>query len=189
MFSYFDLVFPIGTATLASFFCMWAAIKADAAKDPKAARYISIATMIVFLLAVPGVYGMRYASSRCDWISARGMRVTQGKVNRCEQNTVQKWEDDLVNFWVKTLPPDQVSMALSGKHLVCKDEEKISLSTTERFFRGYSTDSTAVIGWIDLTYTKSLYRHEVSHLILTYCGTPYDETIQHQKMKEASLGD
>lgn len=185
MFSFFDLVFPIGTAAIALFLCIWGILKTD----KTVAKFICAITAAVFVLAIPAVYLMRYSSSKYDWGTFRGMRVVQGKLNKCEQSTVQSWENDLVGLWGKVMPLVTVVESLNKKYLICKDEERLSLEGVERFFRGYSTDAAAVIGWRDLAYAKSLYRHEVSHLILSYSGVPYDESIQHQKMKEANLGD
>ena len=183
MFSYFDLITPIGTAILASVLCIYAVTKA---KDT-AAKVISLLTMLVFLLSVPAVYWIRYASLRSDYKTTRGLGVVQGKVNTCQKEVVQVWEDELVKFWTPFFP--KATESLKNKKLICKDEEKLSITGLERFFRGYSTGTTAVIGWKDLAYAKSLFRHEVSHLILMEMDIAPDEAVHHQKMKEYKLGD
>jgi len=183
MFSYFDLITPIGTAILASVLCIYAVTKA---KDT-AAKAVSLATMLVFLLTVPAVYWIRYASLKADYKTTRGLGVIQGKLNTCQQEVVQVWEDELMTFWTPFFA--KASESLKNKKLICKDEEKLSISKFDMFFRGYSNGYTAVIGWKDIAYAKSLFRHEVSHLILTEMNIPYDEAVHHQKMKEYKLGD
>jgi len=183
MFSWFDIITPIGTAVLATVLCVLGIIKSD----KLAPKLVSLITMMVFIAAVPLVYAVRYKSLKVDYTTTYGLGVIQGTLNKCEESVVQQWENELINFWVAFYP--NVGTALDGKKLLCLDEEKINLSVAERFVRGYSTSTVAVIGWRDISYARSLFRHEVSHLILGAMGVPWDEKIQHDEMISYGLKD
>lgn len=184
MFSPWDLAFPIGVGLLALGFCIWGFVRAE----NRVGKVVSLLTALAFLLPIPGVYITRTLSLKSDYVTSRGLRVRQGTKKQCLQEEVQAWENELILFWTHTYP--KASLTIEDKLLVCKDEEKLSLPWLERFFRGYSTWEVATIGYRagDSTYTRSLFFHEVSHLILTNSGIPYDEKTQHNIFQKEGLG-
>ena len=60
MWSWIDLVAPIGIGLLAAVLCTLGAIKAKA----KHAKVVSILTGLVFLASIPGLYLMRWSSRK-----------------------------------------------------------------------------------------------------------------------------
>jgi hypothetical protein len=181
MWSLFDLVFPIGLGIVGAVLCIVAAIKTTGI-----ACAICIATGVVFLFPILAIYIMRWFSLKCDFVTKRGLRVRKGGKCQCEMDRIQLWEDEIVAFWSKFY-----TVNLEDAILVCKDLEKISIDGIERFYRGYSTGNSAVIGWRegDVAYTHSLFRHEISHVIVTRAGVFYNEAAQHALFAEKGLGD
>ena len=184
MWNWFDLIFPWGIGLLAMVLGIWGAIKGKTMP----AKVISVVTGLIFIAGVPVTYGMRMAGTSYDYETMRGLRVRAGKINTCPKAEIQKLETDLVAFWAPKYPGKDVGSLLKGKYLICKDEEKLSISQFEMFFRGYSTNTTAVIGWKDSNYRNSLFRHEVTHLIFFGLGIPWDEAAHHKLMADSKLG-
>jgi len=83
MFHLVDLVAPIGVAVLAAVLCGIGIAKAD----KRAAKVVCGITAAVFLASVPTLYVMRAIARSCDY-EVEGLRVRQGKINRCERAQV-----------------------------------------------------------------------------------------------------
>lgn len=185
MFNAFDLVTPWGTAILALVLGIWGFVKGTT----KPAKVISLLTSLVFLLPLPVIYGMRFASHRYDYETVAGMRVRQGEVNRCEADEVVQWEDWTRKFWLRHYPAYCIDTANRQALLVCKDTE-ITETAVGRFVRGWAWKHTAVITYKPdkPRYTESLFKHEFSHLILFECAGSLDGDTHHNLFKKKGLG-
>lgn len=185
MFTWLDLIAPIGVCLGSAALCLWAAIKGKA-KDRKVAVAISIATGVLFLAGIPAWYIVRGQMLKPDYTTSYGLDVVQGKLNKCEEPWVNEHTKWLIDFWSKHYDPAKVNESVKGKLLVCLDEEK--LTVWGRFVRGYSQGKFSVIGWNGkLTYSESLLKHELSHQIVMPF-VPYSEEGHHQLFKEKKLG-
>jgi len=181
MFQLLDLVAPIGIAAVSVFLCAWALTKAETS----GARAACILCGIVFTSSIPAWYIVRYRARKADYVSTHRLRVRQGKLNRCERPVVEAWTEELIDLWASHC--QGAAKAIRDKLLVCVDQEK--LSAAGRWVRGYSVGYAAVVGWDGkLEYTKSLFRHEMSHIIASEaCGLPWNEKVHHEKFKEVGL--
>jgi hypothetical protein len=185
MFQVLDIVFPWGTAFLATFLCVLAAL---ATQNP-AAKIICALCCAVFILPVPVLYGIRYTSQHYDYQTPQGLKVRRGKINRCDPADVTKWEQSARDFWLKTYPAFCIDQANSGALLVCLDTPSTE-STLGRFVRGYAWQKTAVITYQqgNPRYTESLFLHEFSHLVLFSCLGNTDQEVHHRLFKDLALG-
>ena len=183
MFTLLDIIFPIGIGLGVAALCIVAMVRSRVL----AAKVISAIVGVVFLLSIPTWYIMRYNYIAPDYVTSTGLRIKQGDVNKCLPTDVEKWADWVVSFWKKHYPDDLIDSSIKGKLCICIDKEK--LSVMGRFVRGYSYSDKMVIGWNgDLKYTESLFKHELSHIILLGCGEVYDNTAQHAIFKDKGLG-
>jgi hypothetical protein len=183
MFTWLDLIAPIGTAVVAAVLCTLGVIKAK--KLPP--KIISAATGIVFLASIPAWYLIRSSGLKPDYTTSSGVEVKNGKHDQCSKDKVEaniKW---LSTFWSKHYT--SFNQPLKGVLLVCLDEEK--LTTFGRLVRGYSFGKYAVVGWNGKqSYTDSLVKHELSHFLVGRVDTkrPFDEAVHHAYFKEVKLG-
>lgn len=181
LFSWFDLVFPIGTALLAAVLGVWAAMKATDLPG----KLVSIATAIVFCVPIPVLYTMRSNANAHDYVLPNyEIYVVQGEKNKCAPEDVKKWTEWVVSWWSDKYKTGDVLLSLKGKRLICVDEEKIT--AFQRFMRGFSWGRQIVIGYNGKPeYTESLFKHEAGHFVLYGAGKePKVEADQHKKMKE-----
>lgn len=181
MFQWLDLVAPIGVSIVSVFLCVWGLTKAKVT----GAKVACVACGLAFLAFTPAWYGLRCSGLTPDYTSMHGLKVVKGEKNLCSRELVEGWTSELITFWDEHCT--NVAPALQDKLVVCRDEEKIGVMG--RWVRGYTTGSTAVIGWNGkIGYTKSLFRHELSHIIaMIACNKPYDEDAQHAYFKEVGL--
>lgn len=185
MFTWLDLVAPIGVCVGGAGLCLWAAVMGKA-KNKTIARIICIATAIVFAGGIPAWYIVRDQTTKPDYTTLHGIGVKQGEINKCPESLINEWTEWLFAFWGKHYAFEVVKKSVKGKLLVCVDAEK--LSVLGRSVRGYSHGKFAVIGWNGKpSYTRSLFIHEMSHQIVD-SFVPYSEEGHHKLFKDKGLG-
>lgn len=185
MFSYFDLIFPWGTALLACTLGIWGFLKTTI----KPAKIICLLFALVFTLPVPILYATRAAYQKYDYQTPHGMKVRQGELNHCDRENVEVWEKWTRDFWLKTYPEFCINEANRQAFLICKDTQTTE-SKPGRFVKGYAWEHTAVITYKpgNPAYTESLFKHEFSHLILFECLGSVDGDLHHRLFKDMELG-
>jgi hypothetical protein len=184
MFHPVDLVAPIGITVLAAVLCGLGIARAE----KRAAKVVCALTAAVFLAGIPALYFMRWSARSCDY-EVENIRVRQGKLNRCEKAQIAADVVWVRSWWQKHCPSKMAAVRrqLDDRLLVCVDQEK--LGAAGRWARGYIWGSVVVVGWNgDLDYTKSLIRHELSHLAAVGCGYPLDEEEHHKLFAKLQLG-
>ena len=184
MFTWLDLIAPIGIGVVATVLCTWGALKAATSQ----AKIVCIITGSVFLSSIPIVYAIRYSGLIPDYRTTYGIQVKQGDKNRCVKEDIDKWSSWTVNFWSKQEACKDAEVdSLQGLLVVCRDEEK--LSVLGRYVRGYQQYNVIVVGYNGkLAYTESLYKHELSHYIVYKCGVEWNEQVHHDLFKQVKLG-
>jgi hypothetical protein len=164
---------------------VWGAIAAEAMP----ARIASIGTAAAFTLAIGVLLWIRLSSGRHDTIGAYGVRIKWGRRNRTSLATVNQWIEEVVRLWVPKYQL-RVTPALEDRLIVFVDAERIGVAG--RWVRGYALGDVGVVGIRDGGtvdgYVRSLFIHELSHLVLAGVGEPWDETIHHKLMREAGIG-
>ncbi len=96
MFNWVDLFFPVGFCLGAVALCMFVLFK-RAKSNPQ--RFVLIVSAIFFIIPVIGLYSLRYEAWKCTYVTFRGIRVTQGVVNKCSQTDIARGEEKLIKFW------------------------------------------------------------------------------------------
>lgn len=153
---------------------------------PIPAKIASFGAASAFLAGIIILIVWRHKSPKHDYKTKFGLMVRLGKKNRPSRTQVTAWMNELYAIWY---PVYQSPLDLSDKFVVFVDKEKIS--AFGKFFRGFTWGNTAVVGMkkdeSTDQYTYSLFRHEVSHLILDVYGEKWDEEHHHRLMKEAKV--
>ncbi len=178
MFSWLDLIMPIGTGLIAGTLGVIGLIKGKTLP----ARLISLATGLAFIATIPMLYTVRASGTKPNYTTSHGIGVVQGKVNTCPKEKIEAWTDWAIGFWSKHYDPVKVRQSVRDKLLVCVDSPK--LTTWGRIVKGYSHGKFSVIGTLN---TESLFYHEISHQIVDRF-VPYSETAHHSLFKEKQLG-
>lgn len=182
MFRWLDLIIPIGTGLLSFGLCAWGALSATELPG----IIISWATGAVFLASIPVWYWVRSSGLRPDCTAAYGVEIKFGKENTPNLAAINSWLHALVAFWSDHYERSVIEESLRGKLVVFRDRERLTIFG--RYVRGYAFSSVAVIGYKpSLSYRASLFRHEVSHLVLgrTEGG---DEKHHHDTFSDKKLG-
>jgi hypothetical protein len=175
--------------------CVWAGIaKADTAP----ARWISIATGVVFALGIPIWYWIRADKTKQDFITKHNLYVVLGKTNKPTQSQIEEWTKEVITFWTSTsilfngkirkLDSEEVADALNDCRVFFVDQEK--LSVFGRLVRGFSWGDMFVVGYKpnDPNYVHSLFKHEASHPAIGFPLRNWDETTHHNIFKDSKLG-
>jgi hypothetical protein len=186
MFSWFDLIAPIGTSLIAAALGLWA-IARMIEQNRIIPIVITAGTIAVFLVSIPWIYVTRYNSLKVDYKTSRGLGVIQGKINKCEKATIEIWESTVIKDWEPYYKNS--ASVLNGKKLICKDVEDIELTSFSRWVHGYAIDNVMVIGWKNIDHAHSLFNHEAAHFMLAAMGYPMDNATHHQLMKQYKLGN
>lgn len=182
MFTWLDLVAPIGICCLAAFLCYLGFRKSK--KIPP--KLVCAITGGFFLAFIPLWYVVRDQKIEPDYTSGYGLEVVQGVKNKCEKKQIDEWSKWLIDLWSGHYDVTCVRTSLKGKLVVCVDEEK--LSVLGRAVRGYSHGRFSVVGWNGkISYAESLFKHEVSHQIIGSCVMPFHEEEHHKLFKEKGL--
>jgi len=195
LFNAFDIVlWVLGTAILG--LCIFAAIKAG----PVPAKVVSVATGVVLFLGLgPVVYWIKAARKKADYVTKHGVRVLVGAKNSPSKEAVEMWtsqamahwhtkrkwgtEQDARSFTYRDSPYnpsiEDLLAAVFDATAIFHDEEK--LSVLGRYVRGYSFGNDVAVGYrADLGYVETLFKHELSHVILFQAGVPLDEVVHHE---------
>lgn len=161
MFHYLDLVFPIGTGILASVLIGIVLIK----KVSIPAKIITVLTCLMFISTIPILYSIRHQMNGFDYKTEYGIKVTQGKINRCFPSVIRAWSDDLIDYWKPILPYERITKSLEDKHLVCLDSSKVP-GWGVKWAYGLSFDNEAIITYHkDDKMIRKLFLHEFSHIL------------------------
>ena len=196
VFTPLDILAPWLVCLLSAGLCTWGAV---AAIDVPA-KIVSAVTGLVFVLGIPVFYIVR-GRRRTPNFETRGMGVVWGTRNKPSKELVEMWVRGLIDFWLgknvmRTHAPDSavtitqsmVDRALEGLLVIRYDADHFSF--WGRMVRGYASGKTIGIGFKgeDMTYTASLFKHEVSHQILDVAGVLWDETRHHNVFLKTGLG-
>jgi hypothetical protein len=161
------------------------------------ARAISLATGAVFLTAVPLWYFVR-SIKRKFHLQIDGLYIVYGKMNRPAEHLLEFWLEELVAHWklatwrssgaLQSISEDEICQALEGVTVFFIDQEAISV--LGRLVRGYSWGRDCVVGFRlgSPEYTRSLFRHEVSHQVLNKAGESWNEKKHHAIFQTTQLG-
>jgi len=183
MFHPIDLIAPIGICLLTVFLCVLGFIRTQKYQ----AKIVCVLTALVFVSSIPFFYFMRWNSRKADYVTEQGVRVRQGKKNKCEKKYVTEQVQWVINWWQERYLTKDVAKALDDKLLVCVDA--IKMSVLDRWVGGFAWGSMAVVGWDgNPEYTTSLIRHELSHFAAHACGHQMDEEEHHKLFKKLGLG-
>jgi hypothetical protein len=183
MFSWLDLIMPIGVSLVSIFFLGWGVLKAD--RIP--AKITCVILILMFIAASVGWFVLRASGLKPVYFTEYNMGVVPGKVNTCPKDLINPAEVEAIAFWDKHYDRTCIAAAIPRVTLICKDEEAIS--TLTRLVRGYYNGVALVVGYNGKpSYTKSLYIHELSHHIVEQCGDGGSEDEQHALFKRVKLG-
>ena len=196
MFKWLDLIFPWGLTALTGGLATWVTVRGGAAVGALVSMWALFAVVIA---GGAWLYTMRWRGRRCDYELGR-VHVRLGVKNRPSRDDIWRWLVSVIAFWetdgypatghkLGTLVPGHCVQGL----VVFDDRYKIELSRWDMIVHGWSKDGVAVIGIHpgmtaaeDGAYVASLFRHEVSHLILSACGIPGE--LHHGLFKKYGLG-
>jgi len=104
-----------------------------------------------------------------DYYTKHKINVKIGIINNPTKEIIEKWTDDLIKFWRM----DCVENSISNTDIIFTDKETIIIM--ERKVKGYSCpwskyiEIGVVSSPIDFNIIKSLFFHELSHIILYGC--------------------
>jgi hypothetical protein len=184
MFSLYDLPF-IGVCVVGVVLGIWGGIAAKKLSG----KVVSIITAVAFISPMVGLYIWKAGELTPDYTSKHGVEIVQGKVNKCERATIEEWTGWLIEFWSKHYTPESVKKALKGRRVLCFDTAE--LTSLGRKVRGVSHGGRTAIGWNGkLSYTRSLFIHELSHHVFDQAGggVLLGEGAAHKYFAEVKLG-
>ena len=205
LFRPLDLAIPLGSCLLAAVLCVLGAVKATTTP----ARIVCILTGVVFLAGLAGWYLIRWAATRHDFQTVHGIFVRRGKLNRPEKALIEKWTDALLEFWATTevakvyrLTPVDTARVISGVWAFFYDESRKEVprsGVVKAFVVGYAwpwaigiCHPQVPVGGnaqkLDKSYVQSLFRHELSHVIIELQTGIRGEEQQHSIFKDSQLG-
>lgn len=190
-----DLLFPFGLSALVIGLAVWTTVH-GATRGALAATWGLVAVVLTIGVTL---FVVRARSRRYDYMVGN-LRVRIGKRNNPPKDTVQKWLTSVTEFWGTTgydvtkhhIAELERDDCVSGL-VAFVDQYKIVLDKWDMIVRA-ATDFDIIIVGIhsietfesDPEYVASLFRHEVSHLILNHCGVP--GSTHHKLFKELGLG-
>lgn len=197
VFTPLDLIAPWLICLASAGLCAWGAVVATGP-----GRWVSAATGVVFLLGIVAFYVIRYGYRLPDFVTAEGVAIVWGHQNKPSKELVEMWIKGLKDFWTSkvvqpvhepisaqlTVTPWAIERALKDLTVICYDADHFSF--WGRMVTGYAYGKDIGIGFkgVDMNYTASLFRHEVSHHILDAVGVIWDEERHHRVFKDVGLG-
>lgn len=202
LFKPIDLVSPLGVCLGSAALCIWGA----AAAGSTSAKAVSIATGVVFLAGPVIWYLLRWSYIKHDFQTVHGLFVRLGKVNRPTKDHMERWTDELVNFWPTTelakvyhFTGSDVAKAIDGVWVIFSDNDRFLVQRpggVMGFVYGYARPNEifirnppTVLGKPkDETATRLLFRHELSHVIVEKGTGIANETKHHRIFKDVKLG-
>ena len=111
---------------------------------------------------------------------------------------LNKWTDDLINFWAeekKIYSSSQVKAALTNSKVYFKDVHLFEYDGQKVCGLAWTDIKTVSIASCgtdnvtpDLARMYSLFRHEMSHIIVCYCGGVCEQTASHKLFVDVKLG-
>lgn len=169
MFSWLDLIAPIGINLIALVFGIWGAIVSDAVGG----KVSCIATAVAFTVVSAVIYILRWRFWRYDYKTKYGVRVTLGKTNKPTKSIVEGWSEWTVSFWIgQKWPEAEVWAALKGARVRFIDAESYYVSGFAKLVYGAYDGSFMSVGTKN---PESVFKHELSHRILDKLGIPWDK--------------
>lgn len=187
LFRPLDILFPISVLVLIAGACF---LIAWFAKTDLAGRLVTAAAGVTALGFIALFYWTRYAKTQHDYKTSHGVYIVLGKKNRPSQKDVEQWTESTIIHWStcniqkpngELLTREDVLEAV--KNLRCFFNDAYIVTRFYAWLRGiprevralgYAYNDKLVVG-----YTKDLdkhewqvYRHELSHPILTLNGFP-----------------
>ena len=200
-----DLAVPIGSGLLAAALCAWGTVEAVTLP----AKVICVLTGVAFLGSILGWYLMRWSYIKYDFQTVQGLLVRRGKLNRPEKAVVEKWTDELVDFWgsselskVYPLTPRDIKKTLDGVWVSFSDEAAFFVRRSEGtmgFVYGYARASEIGVCHPPMAASvnareteeaavRGLFRHELSHVIVEKQAKISVEDEHHRIFRDAKLG-
>ena len=199
-FRWLDLIFPLSTGLLATGLALWATLRGREG----GALTASWATAGIFWLGGGLMFLIRHLSRKADYYIGNDgeVAVRLGVRNRPPPAVAHAWLLELYLFWsyvgVKKLglAPGFALTPMSrhiGATVTFLDRYVIPLPSFPKGVHGWANDGVAVIGIHpgmsfkgDQAYVRSVFMHEMSHVILLAIGVPMDD--HHKMFAEFELG-
>jgi hypothetical protein len=206
LFRPLDLVVPLGSCLLAAGLCMMGVM----GQYPTPAKIVCAVTGLLFLATPVVWYIMRWVGIRYDYQTVQGIFVRRGKVNRPEKPAVEKWTDELVQFWsdsemskVYKLNTTAILLAISNVWATFSDMDKVEVprpSGLRGFVVGYAREAEVLICLpmisggsgnahiLEEEAIHSLFKHELSHIIIGKQTGITGEEEHHRIFRDNNLG-
>lgn len=169
MFSWFDLIAPLGINLVALVFGIWGGIVAPEVGG----KVASLLTAAAFTVVTVVIYVLRWRFWRYDYKTKHGLRVTLGEKNRPARASVEEWSQWTVDFWVgQKWPAEDVLAALKNARVIFVDQESYSVPNFAKLVYGAYDGRLMSIG---TKAPESVFKHELSHRILDKLGVQWDK--------------
>jgi hypothetical protein len=199
LFSPLDLILPIGPFALSAVLGAMGILKGETLP----AKLISLAPALVFGAATVWWYITRNNHLACDVVTSYGLKIRWGKKNKWAPDVISEWTKELVGLWKQPIPlpsgiklegrnpvigADGVYEALNNALAIFLDVPRfrwqdkwvLGLQTGGRFRVTYDKSKGA-------KYTKDIFIHEASHVVLVCNGWKLPTETQHEIFRRMGI--